>query len=109
MKISLPFNIIPVLEGTGIADCFKLKAREGKTLVDLGTGEEEEFLAVLKELEAELKYRVSHKTAQFSRSPLPAARRNALKEHAALLGEARVLIEKARQREKSARSSRPPA
>lgn len=109
MKISLPFNIIPVLEGTGIADSFKLKAKDGKTLVDLGVGEEEYFLAVLKELEAELKYRMSHKSAQFSRSPLPTARRNALKVHVELLGEARALIEKARHREKSAKSSRPPA
>ena len=107
MKISLPFNLIPTLEGTGIADSFKLKAKDGKTLVDLDPGEEEYFLAVLKELEAELKYRMSHKTAQFSRSPLPAARRNALKENVALLGEARALVEKARHREKSARASRP--
>ena len=109
MKLSLPFNIIPVLEGTGIADSFKLKTKDGKTLVDLGPGEDEYFLAVLKELEAELKYRLSHRTAQFSRSPLPTSRRNALKVHAELLSEARVLIEKARHREKSVRSSRPPA
>lgn len=104
-KIFLPFNILPVFEGTGIADCFKLKTKDGKTFVELGAREEEYFLAVLKELEGELKYRMAHRTAQSSRSPLSPLRRSSLKEHADMLIQARVLIEKARQPEKSKKNS----
>ena len=99
MKLSLPFNILPVFEGTGIAACFKLKTKDGKTVVELGAREEEYFLAVLQELEEELKYRIAHRTAQSSRSPLSPLRRSSLKEHADMLIQARVLIEKARLRE----------
>ena len=101
MKLSLPFNILPVFEGTGIAECFKLKARNGKTLVELGAREEEYFLAVLKELEGELKYRMAHRSAQSSRSPLSPVRKSSLREHCDMLIQARDLIEKARASEKA--------
>jgi hypothetical protein len=103
VKISLPFNIVPALEGTGIADSFKLKTKDGKTLIELGAREEEYFLAVLAALEGELRYRMAHRTAQSSRSPLSPLRKNSLREHSDLLIQARVLIEKARANAKPAR------
>ena len=96
VKITLPFNILPVFEGTGIAAFFKLKTKEGKTLVELEAHDQEYFLAVLKELERELKYRMTHRTAQSSRSPLSPLRKSSLAEHREMLIQARTLIEKAR-------------
>jgi hypothetical protein len=97
VKITLPFDLRPVFDGTGIADCYNLKAKDGKTIVELASREDEQdFLAVLKELERELRYRLTHSNAHVSRSPLSPKRRNALQEHIDMLIQARMLIERAR-------------
>jgi hypothetical protein len=97
VKVSLPFNLLPVFEGTGIADCFRLKNRqpENHTLVELAPQEVEYFLAVLGGLEQEMRYRYSRSMARGSHAPVSSKRRSMFQERADLLIQAKVMVERA--------------
>jgi len=97
MKVSLPFNLLPVFDGTGIADCFRLKNRqpENQTLVELDPTEVEYFLAVVGGLEQEFRLRHSRSLARGSLAPVSARRRSMFQESAELLVQTRTMVERA--------------
>lgn len=77
MKIQLPFNLLPHLEGTSIAACFGLKNHrpEGHTLVELKLRDAHDLLELLKALEADLHARCLKWQKQASKSPLGITKR----------------------------------
>lgn len=72
MKLQLPFNLLPHLEGTSIADCFGLKNQcpSDHTVVELKLREAHDLLALLRALEADLHARCLKWQRLASKSPL---------------------------------------
>ncbi|MDQ5980805.1 MAG: hypothetical protein QG602_3783 [Verrucomicrobiota bacterium] len=72
MKIQLPFDLLPHLEGTSIATCFGLKNQRptDHTVVDLKTREVHDLLVLLRALEADLHARCQKWQRLASKSPL---------------------------------------
>ncbi len=77
MKIQLPFNLLPHLEGTSIAACFGLKNHrpEEHTLVELKLRDAHDLLALLRALEADLHSRCQKWQRLASKSPLGLTKR----------------------------------
>jgi hypothetical protein len=97
VKVSLPFNLLPVFEGTSIADCFRLKNKqpENQTLLELDPKEVEYFLAVVGGLEQEFRLRHSRSLARGSCAPVSARGRTLFQESADLLVRTRTMVERA--------------
>jgi len=97
MKISLPFDLLPHLEGTSIASCFGLKNRPPSkhTVVDLKVREAEDFLELLKALEADLEVRCQKWRKHASRSPISPARRSGVEQSRQVVRQTVELIEAA--------------
>jgi hypothetical protein len=72
MKIQLPFNLLPHLEGTSIAACFGLKNHRptDHTVVELKPREAHDLLVLLGALEADLHARCLKWQRLASKSPL---------------------------------------
>lgn len=77
MKIQLPFNLLPHLEGTSIAACFGLKNHrpEEHTLVELKARDAQDLLELLRALESDLQARCLKWQKQASKSPLGITKR----------------------------------
>lgn len=77
MKIQLPFNLLPHLEGTSIAACFGLKNHrpDEHTLVELKPRDAHDLLALLKALEADLHARCLNWQKLASKSPIGLTKR----------------------------------
>jgi hypothetical protein len=77
MKITLPFDLIPYLDGTGIAGSFGLKNQypENHTIIELRKREAGDLLRLLRALEEELALRQLRLQRQSSKAPLIAQRR----------------------------------
>jgi hypothetical protein len=94
MKLSLPFDLLPHLEGTSIASCFGLKNRPpgNHTVVELKAREAQDLLALLKALEADLEIRCQ-KWRKHSKSPIPASRRSGIEQSRQIVRRTVELIE----------------
>jgi hypothetical protein len=97
MKIPLPFNLLPHLEGTSIASCFRLRNQEPEnhTVIELPTGDMHDFLVLLKALESELQARCLKWQKQASKSPVGLQRRAAVEKDRQAVHRAIGLIEAA--------------
>lgn len=96
MKVSLPFDLLPHLEGTSIASCFGLKNRPpgNHTVVELKVRDVEDLLALLKALEADLDIRCQ-KWRKHSKSPIPTSRRSGIEQSRQVVRRTVQLIEEA--------------
>ncbi len=72
MKIQLPFNLLPHLEGTSIAACFGLKNHrpEEHTLIELTPRDAHDLMELLRALEADLHARCLKWQKLASKSPI---------------------------------------
>jgi hypothetical protein len=97
MKLSLPFDLLPHLEGTSITACFGLKNRppENHTVVELKAKDLRDLLALLQALAADLDSRCQKWRKHHSRSPIPASRRSGLEQSRQIVRRTVELIEKA--------------
>src|SRR6218665_1622957 len=97
MKLSLPFDLLPHLEGTSIAACFGLKNRlpSKHTVVELKVREAQDLLELLKALEADLDIRCKKGRKHASRSPIPPARRSGIEQSRQVVRQSVELIEAA--------------
>jgi hypothetical protein len=77
MRITLPFNLLTHLEGTGIAASFGLKNHypENHTVAELSLSEAQDLLKFLDALAEELQARMQRMQKQATRSPLGVRRR----------------------------------
>lgn len=93
MTILLPFDLLPHLEGTGIAACFGLKNRPNRhTVVELSLRETQDLLTLLKALEADLDIRCQKWRKQNSKSPITASRRSGVEQNLQIVRRAVELI-----------------
>lgn len=97
MKIQLPFNLLPHLEGTSIAYCFDLRNRapENHTVIALTGRDAHYLLELLKALEADLHARCLKWQKLASRSPIGFSRRNEVEQSRQAVRRAAELIEAA--------------
>lgn len=95
MKLILPFDLIPHLEGSGIAASFGLKSSgsENHTVVDLKPADRRDLLFLLKSLESDLNIRCQKMQKHASRSPLPVRRRSGLEHSREVVRRSVELIE----------------
>jgi hypothetical protein len=73
----LPFNLLPALEGTGIAASFGLKSgpADNQTAVDLAARDAEDLVRLLRALKGELETRAERLRKRDTQSPLGNCRR----------------------------------
>lgn len=97
MKIHLPFNFLPHLEGTAIAASFGLKNRppEHHTVIELTRRDTQDLLQLLTALETELHGRCLKWQKQASKAPVVAARRSGVEQDRQMVRRAIELIEDA--------------
>lgn len=97
MKIQLPFDLLPHLEGTSIAAGFGLKNHrpEEHTLVELKLRDAHDLLALLKALEADLHSRCLKWQKLASKSPLGLTKRPHVEQSRQAVHRAVELIETA--------------
>lgn len=97
MKIQLPFNLLPHLDGTAIASCYGLKNRasDNHTIVELSPRDARDLLTLLKALETELHVRCQKWQKQASRSPMGFSRRSGVEKNYQAVRRAVELIDAA--------------
>ncbi|HEY8995600.1 MAG TPA: hypothetical protein VIM71_13105 [Lacunisphaera sp.] len=97
MKIQLPFNLLPHLEGTSIASSFGLKNRlpEDHTVIELKARDTHDLLALLHALESDLHSRCLKWQKQASKSPVAFSRRTGVEQHRQVVRRTVELIESA--------------
>lgn len=97
MKIQLPFNLLPHLEGTAITSCYGLKNRtsDSHTVIELGARDVHDLLTLLKALETELHDRCQKWQKQASKSPMGLSRRSGVELNRQAVRRAVELIEAA--------------
>lgn len=94
IKVQLPFDLLPHLDGTGIAASFGLREHGAKrhTAIELGWGDAEDLLTVLKALASELRLRAEKWRRHTSKSPLSFHRRTATEQKLQVINSAADLI-----------------
>lgn len=97
MKIQLPFNLLPHLDGTAIASCYGLKNRasDNHTVVELSPRDARDLLTLLKALETELHGRCQKWQKQASKAPVGFSRRTGVEQNRQAVRRAVELIEAA--------------
>lgn len=93
MKITLPFDLLRVLDDTSIAQSYGLKNRspENHTIIELNSRDAHDLLELLKALEDELHSRCI-RFQKHSRSPIGGQRRQGIEERLRTVRRATDLI-----------------
>jgi hypothetical protein len=93
MKITLPFDLLRVLDDTSIAQSYGLKNRspENHTIIELSSRDVHDLLELLKALEEELHSRCM-RFQKHSRSPIGGQRRQGIEERLRAIRRATELI-----------------